>query len=290
MYALQTAVSHLASRTPKLFWESYFVCFFIFFFFFLTPVTYARLNCWNRFRVSNCTMKVCWPIFGLCSFQDSVINFLLITHQNDFMDLGSFFQHTLWLDLARLLLSQEMFSFGSHLMLLFLSCVCPRGGTGACHSESPCPAPWHGVLRHHQLHPVRQQPLGCVLHCHQGGTDSPGVTPMCWSPENGNVLCAVTWGNRHFPFLGRLIQTPQMLRCDQESLPILHVQRSFLFCHGMCHTCRGDKNVWEDQHHGGLESVPASAPLWNTAKTSRHWYPTAVRSSLLKDPLDLEGT
>lgn len=97
---------------------------------FLTPVTYARLNCWKRFRVSNCTMKVCWPIFGLCSFQDSVINFQLITDQNDFTDLGSFFQHVLWLDLARLLLSHETFSFGSCLVLLFLSCVCPMVALG----------------------------------------------------------------------------------------------------------------------------------------------------------------
>jgi len=36
--------------------------------------------------MSNCTMKVCWPIFGLCSFQDSVINFQLIMDQNDFVN------------------------------------------------------------------------------------------------------------------------------------------------------------------------------------------------------------
>lgn len=36
--------------------------------------------------MSNCTMKVCWPIFGLCSFQDPVINFQLIMDQNDFMN------------------------------------------------------------------------------------------------------------------------------------------------------------------------------------------------------------
>lgn len=60
-----------------------FFCCFVWFF--LTPAPYARLNYWKTFRASNCTMKVCWPIFGLCSFQDSVINFQLIMDQNDFM-------------------------------------------------------------------------------------------------------------------------------------------------------------------------------------------------------------
>ena len=81
-----------SKQDSKTFWGIIVCCFvvwvflFFFCFFFLTPVPYARLNYWKRFRVSNCTMKVCWPIFGLCSFQDSVINFQLIMDQNDFMN------------------------------------------------------------------------------------------------------------------------------------------------------------------------------------------------------------
>lgn len=87
MYALQTDISLWQVGLQNFFgYHSLFVALLVVFFFFLTLVTYARLNYWKRFRVSNCTLKVCWPIFGLCSFQDSVINFQLIMDQNDFMN------------------------------------------------------------------------------------------------------------------------------------------------------------------------------------------------------------
>lgn len=71
-----------------------------------------------------------------------------------------------------------------HFGLAPTSCCCasvvsvPVAALGGV-TVSPTLVLWHGALCHHQLHPVRQQPLGCVLHCHQGGTEPPGVTPGC---------------------------------------------------------------------------------------------------------------